>query len=264
MNNDKRSFFQEEQENMIMTLLKNNGCVSVEEITQMVNVSPSTARIRLNSMSERGLLTRTHGGAVMKELSINNFIATKEIPNLREKEAVARAARKTVQDGDIIAVGGGMTTLVFAQALHGIKNLTVVTSSIFVANELISDPDIQVRISGGVLNRRTGGCFGPTAENFFNSIFVSKSYNSVDSITAEHGFTLHDADARTDKALISCARERYTLADHTKLFMGPFLDPISSFSEVRALIIDSGADTHILTKLREAGLNIIVAEMADK
>jgi DeoR/GlpR family transcriptional regulator of sugar metabolism len=86
----------------------------------------------------------------------------------------------------------------------------------------------------------------------------------VDSITAEHGFTLHDADARTDKALISCARERYTLADHTKLFMGPFLDPISSFSEVRALIIDSGADTHILTKLREAGLNIIVAEMADK
>lgn len=259
--NKKRALFKEEQENMLMTLLKSNGRVSIAEICKSVGISASTARIRLNSMDERGLLVRTHGGAIEKKLSLEGTAHTPDVPNLREKQAVAREAAKTVNEGDIIAIGGGVTALVFARELHGIKNLTVVTSSIFVANELVTDPDIKVHISGGWLNSRTGTCQGELAENFFSTISVSKSYNSVDSVIPEYGFTLHDTDSRADKAMIACSRRRYTLVDHTKLYMGPFLESISSFDEVEALIIDEKADPVILDKLRGAGLNIIVAKM---
>jgi len=262
MKSKRQVFFLEEQESMILELLHRSGHISVSEIIDQIGISPSTARIRLNSMHERGLLIRTHGGAIEKTSEISEAAEYfHEIKNLKEKEAIAKAARETVNNGDIIAIGAGTTMSVFARALHGIGHITVVTSSVFVASELAGDANFDVRICGGMVRPRTGSCFGPDAERFFDNINVTKCYFSFESISPEREFTTLDVDTRTDVALIKCAKKHYALADHTKLEIGPFFGQIGSFNKTCAMYMDSLADPEKIKQLRAAGLNVILAEI---
>lgn len=261
MKKSKHFMFQEEQEGVILQSLKKYGHITVDDVIKLTGVSASTARIRLNSMQERGLLVRTHGGAVHKDGVIVPHDITSDVPFLEEKKAVARAARRTIADGDIIALGGGNTTLLLAKELHGVANLTVVTTSVCVANELLGDPNIEVRICGGVLRARTGICYGAQAEKFFQNIIVTKSYFSMDSIDVDHGFTTMDTDSRSDVALVQCGKDRYALADHSKLSVGPFIEQLGTLDEMHALIIDEGADPEVVGQLRAKGLNVILAEI---
>jgi DeoR/GlpR family transcriptional regulator of sugar metabolism len=261
MSSKRRGFFIEEQENMILNLLHRSGHVTVEQITEQVGISPSTARIRLNVLHDRGLLVRTHGGAIERDEEEPHPDRSADISNLREKESIARLARNTVHDGDIIAIGAGTTTLLFARALHGLKGVTVITSSIFVVSELTGDAGFDVRICGGMVRTRTGSCFGPHAEKFFESITTSKCYYSFESVSVEREFTTLDVDTRTDAALIKSAKEHYALADHTKLSAGPYFERIGSFAETKALFMDSLADPAQVARLRAAGLHVELAEV---
>ena len=53
--------FSEEREHMIMDLLRKNGRITIDEITDALGISPSTARLQLRKMNDNGMLLRTHG-----------------------------------------------------------------------------------------------------------------------------------------------------------------------------------------------------------
>ena len=63
MESTTRSFSR--RQNEIMTLLRENGRVAVEELTALFEVSPQTIRRDLNEMSEARVITRVHGGAII-------------------------------------------------------------------------------------------------------------------------------------------------------------------------------------------------------
>ncbi|WP_237682100.1 DeoR family transcriptional regulator [Heyndrickxia coagulans] len=54
--------FANERRNKIYDLLKKNGTVTVNELTEILNTSAATIRSDLNQMEVQGLLIRTHGG----------------------------------------------------------------------------------------------------------------------------------------------------------------------------------------------------------
>ena len=48
----------------VMDVLRSEGAVTVESLVSLLGVSESTVRRNLEQLSERGFLSRTHGGAV--------------------------------------------------------------------------------------------------------------------------------------------------------------------------------------------------------
>ena len=56
--------FAEEREEIVMDFLKKQGSIHIGDVTDMLKISPSTARLLLQKMQEKGMLRRTHGGAV--------------------------------------------------------------------------------------------------------------------------------------------------------------------------------------------------------
>ena len=56
--------FYEEREQIILDLLQKKGRITVAEAAELTGLSVSTIRLQFQSMHEKGLLLRTHGGAI--------------------------------------------------------------------------------------------------------------------------------------------------------------------------------------------------------
>ena len=56
--------FAEEREEIIMDFLHKQGSIHIGDVTDMLKISPSTARLLLQKMQDKGMLRRTHGGAI--------------------------------------------------------------------------------------------------------------------------------------------------------------------------------------------------------
>lgn len=266
MTNAQNTSFYEEREAAIIGHLNEKGRLTVTEVCKILNVSASTARILLQKMHNKGLLVRTHGGAVKmdypnalqaSEPQLSSIMA--DIPNFAKKQRIAAAAAATVEDGDFIAISSGSTALLLALLLKGRKRLSVVTDSVPVANALFFQPEIQIYICGGQIRHRNGACAGPTAEEFLKTLKVNKAYSGCDSVDVDFGITSLDIDPRTEKYLCLCGKTRYILADSTKFNIKPFMEKTVDLNDIDYIVTDDDLDKTYVAKLEEQGVEVILA-----
>src|SRR6266496_3279255 len=99
----------------ILMALQKSGSVSVEILGKELQVSHVTIRRDLDMLETRGLLRRTHGGAVSIEplfyepfRNDRSFQAQVE-RFAEEKKRIGRAAAELIEKGDIIALTPGTT-----------------------------------------------------------------------------------------------------------------------------------------------------------
>ena len=98
--------FVSERRNIIMNLLKKNKRITVKELAVDIGVSEATLRTDLNRLEQNGLLTRTHGGAVLNKHNnaSNNEVSysARKRRNRSEKIKIAEKAIHTIKDGQCI------------------------------------------------------------------------------------------------------------------------------------------------------------------
>ena len=95
--------FAEERQEKLLGILREKRKVAVSEMCDVFNVSGATIRADLRQLEEEGLLTRTHGGAVLRtRASFEQASDAREIVNLSAKERIGQRAAALVEDGDII------------------------------------------------------------------------------------------------------------------------------------------------------------------
>ena len=114
------------------------------------------------SCKECKTLQRTHGGAIPIDRPETPKVSRdfSQIEHYEDKLKIALLAASTIKNGDYITIGSGTTTYLLATLLHGKEDLTVVTDSFPVANELYQDPGITVYIAGGWIMKRNSSCRG--------------------------------------------------------------------------------------------------------
>jgi DeoR/GlpR family transcriptional regulator of sugar metabolism len=254
--------FTEEREEVIMNFLHNQGSIRIGDVTDLLSISPSTARLLLQKMQEKGLLKRTHGGAVLigreeNQKSQNDYT---DITHRSEKLKIAAAAAETVSDGDYICLGSGTTTFLMSTLLHGKQDLTVVTDSIPIAYELLHDEGITLYVCGGWIMKRNSACRGLTAENFFKDIRVDKAYNGADSIDIQSGTTSVDFDPRTESAICHSGKECYILTDSSKFAVHPYMDKVLQLKEIDYIVTDDSIDPKYVEALKKENIHVIIGK----
>ena len=122
----------------ILQLLKCDSSVNVTELSNRFGVSEVTIRKDLRILKERKLLVRVHGGAILGATSASEpaaeerHLSFKKMVNMREKEAIGRAAAKYIRNGDTILVDSGTTALEVVKNLQPFDDLTIITNSISI------------------------------------------------------------------------------------------------------------------------------------
>lgn len=249
-----------ERRRRILEEARAHGMVSLRGLSEQLGTSEPTIRRDLRTMAAQGLLRRTHGGAVLRSgVAHEPSYSEKSSQASAEKAAIARLAAQTVHSGDSILIGPGTTTLALARLLVDRADLTVVTNSLLVAHALMMAPGVEVVMTGGQLRRSIHALVGPGAERTLSGLRVSRLYVSGNGVTAARGLTTPNMMvAAADRALAASAREVVVLVDYTKVGIDTMCQTVPTES-IAKLITDTNADLGEVARLRELGVDVLVA-----
>src|ERR687892_2301450 len=163
---------------LILQQLLRTGKISVASLAKRLKVSPSTIRRDLGELEQRGLLRRSHGGAVpvspllYEPFRHVSYYHEQERQRAAEKRRIALVAAELVNDGEIIAIGAGTTATQVARSVCLHKGITVLTNAVNVAMELSQRDDVKVFVTGGFLSGDWFALVGPSAIESVGEIFV--------------------------------------------------------------------------------------------
>jgi DeoR/GlpR family transcriptional regulator of sugar metabolism len=254
-----------ERRRLIAESVRSRGVVSVAEMAETLGTTEITLRRDLRAMAKDGLLVRTHGGAVQPaSLGHEPSYYEKSGQAANEKAAIARLACGMIRPGDSILLGPGTTTLALARLLVASPELTVVTNSLLVAQALMEAPRVEVILTGGTLRRAMQALVGPATEDSVRALRASQAFISGNGFSAERGLsTPSPLVAATDRALAGAAQQVVVLADHTKIGQETMCQTVPT-ARIHTLITDSKAQPAALQAIREAGVDVRVAEVGKR
>lgn len=249
----------------ILEQISQNGQITVADIIGMFQVSEMTARRDLADLAREGLLRRVHGGATINlGRSYEPPYPLRTTEQINSKQAIGRAAAALIQDGDSIAIDVGTTTLEIARALTGKCNLTIVTASLPVANEIVSryalGTEIRLLLTGGIVRPGELSMVGEFASHAYDHLHVDKAFIGIGGISLQHGLTEFNLDdALVKRAMIATASQVIVVADSTKFGRTSFVH-VAPLAAVKTMVTDRHADLPTIKQLRDRGIEVIIAD----
>ncbi|MDH6369058.1 DeoR family fructose operon transcriptional repressor [Paenibacillus sp. PastF-3] len=240
---------------MIMEVMLNQKDVTVNELSDKLQVTGKTIREDLSKLEEQGLIVRVHGGAVLAQSDQFGILPSKDPLDKYsdEKTEIALRALAHIEKDDIIALDGGSTTLEIARRLDNMP-LTVVTNDVYIISELVLKDHIRLVVPGGYRVRNM--LAGPEAVSYVQQLNIQKAFLSSTAIHIEHGLSIYTGDLIEFKqALVSTARKVFAVVDHHK-FGQTALRTFASLQEVDVILTDKGLSPETAEQFRGAGVAI--------
>lgn len=253
------SMMAEERRQKILSLLQTDGRVLVSNLSNVFNVSQITIRKDLDSLHARGLVQRSHGGALPPSSSalFDPSLEEKQKLHSAEKQRIAAAAVKMVSEGSCVMLDSGTTTAAIAQALKKFAALTVITNAINIAAELAST-NLEVILTGGTLRKNSFSLVGPVAEDVLAQMHADILFLGVDGFDPEIGLTTPNLlESRVNRAMISSATKVVAVCDSTKFYRRS-LSRIVPISALHHVITDHGIPHATADALRKLNVAVTV------
>ena len=218
MINTKEDLFIEERQDKIIKYIEKVEKAAIEDIMSLLKISRSTVRRDLMDIERKNLIIRTRGGALKKKYFKYEFsLNEKKDLNLDKKKKIAQIAKRFINEGDIIYISGGTTTLELAKILFDVKDLVVFTNAINILLELVNNSEIRVKLVGGDFRKKTFSMVGQEAINFLDRYNFDKAFVGVNGVSIGEGFTTpNELEAILDGEVIKRSKESFILADETK------------------------------------------------
>ncbi len=249
-----------ERRALILDLITQHGEVSVADVSRRAGVSEMTIRRDLAALERRGALVRLHGRAVApvsRSYEPPFDVRREQAPFAKER--IGRAAARTIAEGETVILDTGTTTYEVARALVGRRNITVLTTSLPIAELLADEPGIRVMLPGGLIRQGERSLVGDLAVESFGQFRFDTVVIGVGGIDLEAGLTEYNLeDARVKRAAIATGRRLVVVADASKLGRVAFAR-ICPLERVDVLVTDEGAPPDALAALEAVGLEVLVS-----
>lgn len=254
------------RDNQIFELLCRYGELSVQQLSDILKVSPSSIRRYLSNLDDHPFIRRTHGGAALSYVVQYGSVPVSFPPtDDREARAIAYRAMQLIEPGDVIGLSGGRMCTELASSLRFREGITVVTNAINVAAELVGLPGIKVMVCGGMIELGSFELVGQQVERCLEGIFIHKFFVGTDGITVENGLTnRNEAEAAAARAFAAHAGQTIVLSDHHK-FIRSNLARVIEAESITTIVTTSKAAPQVLSGFTEIGVEILLADdtMAD-
>jgi DeoR family transcriptional regulator, fructose operon transcriptional repressor len=251
----------ETRHEQLLKLLREDGVLPIGQIAQRLGVSEATARRDLNDLGNAGRLTRVYGGAVARG-PVERPFAEEEVDDRADKDAVARSAAATVEDGEVVLLDIGTTALQLARRLHG-RSITVATSNLAVYEELKDDTEVALVLLGGQVRRNYRSLVGHLTESSLSHLYADRLFLGTSGVLPD-GRVLDttDIEVPVKQAMLASARHVVLLATARK-FPGKGTARICGPQDIDALITNQASDPGTLAVFREAGVEVEAAVDAE-
>jgi DeoR/GlpR family transcriptional regulator of sugar metabolism len=249
----------EERRTQILQIIRSAGRVRVNGLATRFNTSAVTIRSDLNDLHQRGLVLRSHGGAVLPDTILRESPVHERLKaHSEEKRRIGAMAATLINNGETIILDSGTTTLEIARQIKKKAGLQVITNGVNIAAELLDARDVQVFIVGGTVRGESASISGHFTEEMFEQFSADKLFLSGAGCDLDFGVSgANLEETMVNRAMIRIAREIILVADSSK-FSKRSMSRIAPFSQIDTVISNTSLDEEVQEKLRAIGCNLIL------
>lgn len=264
-NESNQDLIAAERRSQIAQMVQEMGKVLISDLVERYNLSATSIRRDLNMLESEKRLKRIHGGAVSIPGNFRtDTFSEKEKLQISAKDSIGKVAAEMINLGDVILLASGTTTLQIVRNIPTelrMNNLvTLVTTSVPVASEVLTWPSPNLTILGGLYLPDYQATIGPQTINLLNDITADIAFLGADGLTLEKGATTANVlIAEVDRKMVDRARRTVLVADSSKIKQAGFI-PIRPISSFDTLITDINAPPDFVDSVRQLGVEVIVAE----
>lgn len=252
--------FATERRELILNILEEKKRITVKDLAKDVNVSEATLRTDLNILEDEGLLTRTHGGAVLNEdfSTSKKSFSEREKKNRDSKIIIAQKAIDLIKMKDCILLDASTTALELARLLRESSlHITVVTNGISTAIELKENPSINVILIGGMARMGSMALEGSLGTSILNRINIDTMFTSASGFTTEEGLTDFNVyEVELKRLMVEKANKVVGLIDYSKIGTSS-IATFAACEEIDLIISDKSFEPEFVKELSSLDIKVI-------
>ena len=249
-----------DRQQKIREMITQNGVVRVNELSDLFQVSVLTIRRDLDALEQLGILERSHGGAVLRQsMSVEPLFSQKERQQREEKERIGIAAASMIDEGDMVLINSGSTTLQVIRALRD-KKVTIITNNIAAAL-VAEEAAFDIVFLGGNYRTQSHSVAGNFAQLALERVYANKLIIGIDGFSFTHGLTtpiMQEAeitramiDKTVGKVIVVAASSKMGIVSNFKT---------ASVERIDCLVTDRAAGDFLTDQeLQKAGIQLVIA-----
>lgn len=233
--------------------------VTLDQICEEFNISKSTLRRDLKDITGRGGIKKIYGGVTTEKPNVQRHFGERHVTNPESKRLIGKKAAALVEDGDVIFIDTGTTTMCMVDHLALRQNLTIVTNNIEVMRRALPLEHIAVIGLSGYLNRQLLSFSGGMAVAVLQNYNITKAFMATAGISIEYGVT-HSffAELEIKQTAVARSRKIILLADYSKIGQVS-LHTYCAIDRIDTLVTDAPLPVGYISAIKETGGEILVA-----
>lgn len=236
-----------------------NKNVSLDKLCEVFDVSKNTIRRDLNELAQKGSIKKVYGGVCVNDDSSLIPFEERNIKNSNLKSSIGKYAAEFIQDGDVVYLDSGTTTLAMIDYMKDKKNVTVITNNLEFIIKSLSYPNLNIISLPGSLIRKTNSFVGVDTISILKKYNIKKSFMASTGISLAGGITnSHPLESEVKKLATEKGSEVFLLADSTK-FNSTALVTYAKLDDLNFLITDCSPPKEYIDYLRENNIELIVS-----
>lgn len=245
----------QKRKQIILEAVEKNGAVEVKELSEILRTSEITVRRDLAILATKGLIYRTHGGAMKVGLVKDPFtFHNKSTLNADRKDYICEIAAREIADGDVIFLDCGSTLFRLCPFIKE-KKIKVITNSLPALFELMNS-EVSINLVGGEVDYQRQAVHGEMAKEHIARYKATKAFIGVDGVSVNTGLSANsEKEAGIALAMANNSQKVFLLCDSSKLEKDKYY-PFAPISLVDTIITDHNADKEIIHLYRSKKIDL--------
>ena len=248
----------QDRRKQILSLLRANGYMTVEELAEQMYVSVPTIRRDLSALDREGSVRRVHGGA--SHVSRESFewpFDMRQRVYLSEKRTIGRLAAGLVKEGDHIFLDSGSTCRFVIEAFDPAIRLTALSNCVPSIQALANFPNITIECPCGEYVPSHVSIFGSETAAFIHTRYAQLYLASATGLDLKTGANLRTLmDLPVKRAMRERAEKMALLMDHSKFGEANYYH-VFDFREIDILVTDRPLPEDIAERCAEAHVEVL-------
>lgn len=234
------------------------GAAAMEELQQYFGVSMNTIRRDVAELIEKGSVSKVYGGVCVKHG--NSPLTPYDIRLGSHQEAklsIGQRAASLVQDGDVIFLDSGTTTLRMIDFLSEIKDLTVITNNLEAILHALPYENMRIITLPGELRRKTNSFTGTDAVRCLMHYNVRTAFLAATGVSLSGATNSSALEYEIKQAAVENSGRNVLLIQQDKFGVTGLMTyaPLNAFDTI---VTDALPPQAYVDRCREQGVRLMV------